>query len=165
MRLSLETIAAFALPSLELDEHGLITRSLTAEDRPRVLPPMEIVFQKAGVEHPVYSFEHKLTTTDEVRYDAPALVDDALRLALEEAARGAFTALGCRDVARIDLRLDAHGRVNFIECNPLPGLTPDWSDLCMVARSAGMSYRDLDFPIENCTPHSRGPSEPPLRMV
>jgi D-alanine--D-alanine ligase len=119
------------------------TVGVLGEDRPRVLPPMEIVFQKAGVEHPVYSFEHKLTTTDEVRYDAPALVDDALRLALEEAARGAFTALGCRDVARIDLRLDAHGRVNFIECNPLPGLTPDWSDLCMVARSAGMSYRDL----------------------
>jgi D-alanine-D-alanine ligase len=58
-------------------------------------------------------------------------------------ARRSFAALGCRDVARIDLRLDEAGRVNFIECNPLPGLAPDWSDLCMIARAAGMSYGQL----------------------
>jgi D-alanine-D-alanine ligase len=52
-------------------------------------------------------------------------------------------ALGCRDVARVDLRLDAQGRVNFIECNPLPGLTPDFSDLCLISRACGMDYRTL----------------------
>ena len=62
---------------------------------------------------------------------------------LEETARTVFTALGCRDVARIDFRMDSAGRVYFIECNPLPGLTPDWSDLCMIAKAAGLDYRGL----------------------
>ena len=52
-------------------------------------------------------------------------------------------ALGCRDVARIDFRMDDKGRIYFIECNPLPGLTPGWSDLVLIAQGAGMDYRGL----------------------
>ena len=52
-------------------------------------------------------------------------------------------ALGCRDVARIDFRMDARGRFYFLECNPLPGLTPGWSDLVLIAQGAGMDYRTL----------------------
>jgi D-alanine-D-alanine ligase-like ATP-grasp enzyme len=52
-------------------------------------------------------------------------------------------ALGCRDVARIDLRLTADGRVYVIETNPLPGLTPDYSDLCLIANGAKIEYRTL----------------------
>jgi D-alanine-D-alanine ligase len=118
------------------------TVGLLGERRPRVLPPMEIVFTRP-TEHPVYSFEHKLAFTDDVRYDCPARVDPKLLRDIEDVARDAFIALGCRDVARIDVRCDAQGRVNFIECNPIPGLTPDWSDLCMIAKAAGLSYRDL----------------------
>ena len=33
--------------------------------------------------------------------------------------------------------------MNFIECNPLPGLTPGWSDLCLISTAAGLEYRDL----------------------
>jgi D-alanine-D-alanine ligase len=54
-----------------------------------------------------------------------------------------FEALGCRDVARVDLRLDGHGRVQFIECNPLPGLVPGISDLCIIAEAAGLRYHEL----------------------
>jgi D-alanine-D-alanine ligase len=52
-------------------------------------------------------------------------------------------ALGCRDVARIDFRMDERGRFYFLECNPLPGLTPGWSDLVLIAQGAGMDYRTL----------------------
>ncbi len=51
--------------------------------------------------------------------------------------------LGCRDVARIDFRMDETGRIYFIECNPLPGLTPGWSDLVLIAQGDGMDYRTL----------------------
>lgn len=108
-----------------------------------VLAPMEIAFAASAAELPVYSFEHKQAFSDEVKYVCPAETTPALDAALRAAAREAFVALGCRDVARIDLRLDADGVVNFIECNPLPGLTPDWSDLCLIAKAEGMDYPAL----------------------
>jgi D-alanine-D-alanine ligase len=119
------------------------TVALLGEKRPKVLPPMEIVFLNPLDKFPVYSFQHKLDSNPEVRYDAPAKIDPTFRARLENVARKAFIALGCRDVARIDLRLDLEGRINFIECNPLPGLTPGWSDLCLIAESAGINYRTL----------------------
>ena len=36
-----------------------------------------------------------------------------------------FTALRCRDLARVDFRLDARGRPWCLEINPLPNLAPD----------------------------------------
>lgn len=109
----------------------------------RVLPPMEIQFTPEAGALPVYSFDHKQALSEEVNYLCPAPTSASLDRALRKAARQAFEALGCRDVARIDLRLDELGVVNFIECNPLPGLTPGWSDLCMIAQAAGLSYEAL----------------------
>ncbi len=119
------------------------TVGLLGERRPRVLPPMEIVFLDPSDKTPVYSFQHKLDWNDRIRYDVPAKLDPNLMEKLKAAARGAFMALGCRDVARIDFRMDDKGRPYFIECNPLPGLTPDWSDLVLIAKGAGMDYRAL----------------------
>jgi D-alanine-D-alanine ligase len=119
------------------------TVGLLGERRPRVLPPMEIVFLDKEEKTPIYSFQHKLDWTDRIRYDAPAKLEPALLEKLRTAARGSFMALGCRDVARIDFRMDDKGRIYFIECNPLPGLTPGWSDLVLIAAGAGMDYRGL----------------------
>ncbi len=109
----------------------------------RVLPPMEIIFRDAANPTPIYTFAHKLDFTKDVGFEVPAKVDAALAAEIEAVARGAFRALGCRDVARVDLRCDAAGRVNFIEVNPLPGMTPDFSDLCLIANAAGIEYRAL----------------------
>lgn len=111
-------------------------------DGPTVLPPMEVVFA-TNEEHPVYSFDHKLEPTSEVRYEVPAKLSPELEREIVALAERAFVALGCRDVARIDVRLDRDGKVSFIECNPLPGLTPGWSDLCLIAQAAGIDYRSL----------------------
>ncbi len=119
------------------------TVGLLGENRPKVLPPMEICFNDKGNPWPIYAFEHKLDVNDAVSYQVPAKIDRSLQKSLEHTARSVFMALGCRDVARVDLRLDAKGRVNFIECNPLPGLTPGWSDLCIIGEAAGMDYRTL----------------------
>jgi D-alanine-D-alanine ligase len=119
------------------------TVGLLGERRPKVLPPMEIVFVDTGDETPVYSFQHKLDWNDRIRYDVPAKLEPTQRERLKTAARSAFMALGCRDVARIDFRMDERGRFYFLECNPLPGLTPGWSDLVLIAHGAGMDYRTL----------------------
>jgi D-alanine-D-alanine ligase len=119
------------------------TVGMLGERRPRVLPPMEIVFLDEADPTPIYSFEMKQDWNEKIRYDVPARLAPRELDRLERAARECFTALGCRDVARVDFRMDAEGRIFFIECNPLPGLAPGWSDLVLIAQAAGIAYRDL----------------------
>jgi D-alanine--D-alanine ligase len=119
-----------------------LTVGLLGERRPRVLPPMEVVFLTQS-DRPVYDYACKQSWQKHVRYECPAnLTKDELR-AVERACRTTFMALGCRDVARVDLRLRADGRVYVLEVNPLPGLTPDYSDLCLIANGAKIDYRTL----------------------
>src|SRR5512138_3708119 len=119
------------------------TVGMLGERRPRVLPPMEIVFLDGSDPTPIYSFEMKQDWNDRIRYDVPAKLAAREVDRLERAGREVFAALGCRDVARIDFRIDDQGRIFFIECNPLPGLTPGWSDLVLIAQAAGIEYRAL----------------------
>ncbi|HXN40351.1 MAG TPA: ATP-grasp domain-containing protein [Myxococcaceae bacterium] len=119
------------------------TVGLLGEKRPKVLVPMEVVFLDKSEKTPVYSFQHKLEWNDRIRYDVPAKLDPAQLDRLRSASRAAFMALGCRDVARIDFRMDEKGRFFFLECNPLPGLTPGWSDLVLIAQGSGIDYRNL----------------------
>jgi D-alanine-D-alanine ligase len=119
------------------------TVGLLGERRPKVLPPMEIVFLDPSDPTPIYSFEMKQDWSEKIRYEVPAKLTPRELDRLEKAARECFTALGCRDVARLDFRMDADGRIYFIEANPLPGLTPGWSDLVLIAQAAGMEYRGL----------------------
>ncbi len=119
------------------------TVALLGETRPKALPPMEIIYVEPDTKWPVYGYEEKQDWSKKIRYDRPAQVTPQLAKELERVAKTVFHAMGCRDVARVDLRCDAAGVVNFIECNPLPGLSPGWSDLCLIAESAGMDYRTL----------------------
>ncbi|MCE1255029.1 MAG: hypothetical protein LWX83_15965, partial [Anaerolineae bacterium] len=40
-------------------------------------------------------------------------------------------------------RLDANGKPCLLEINILPGMTPDFSDLCVIAKADGISYQEL----------------------
>ena len=104
---------------------------------------MEIVFLDRTEPTPIYSFEMKQDWNDKIRYEVPAKLSPRELDRLERAARECFSALGCRDVARVDFRMDAEGRIFFIEANPLPGLAPGWSDLVLIAKAAGIEYRQL----------------------
>ena len=73
----------------------------------------------------------------------PAPIDRHLRTQLQELAIRAHRALDALDVSRIDIRLDAAGKPRLIEINALPGLTPGFSDLCLIAAAGGWSYEDL----------------------
>ncbi|HVP21105.1 MAG TPA: hypothetical protein VMS73_04520 [Anaerolineaceae bacterium] len=73
----------------------------------------------------------------------PAAVDTFLFNELQNLAIDAHLAIGSCDVSRVDIRLDAHGQPRLLEINTLPGLTPDFSDLCVIANAEDISYRDL----------------------
>jgi len=118
------------------------TVAMLGERKPRVMPIMEIVFTDKDDPFPTYTFKSKFEGVG-VENKVPCEVDPLLLKQLEHTAKASFQALGCRDIARIDLRLDGGGRVHFIECNPLPGISPNFSDLCMMAKAEDTSYEAL----------------------
>lgn len=79
-------------------------------------------------------------------HECPAGIPDALARRIGDVAVAACQALGCRDWARVDVRLDAAGVPNVVEVNPLPGVIPDPRDnSCFpcAARAAGLTYDGL----------------------
>lgn len=119
------------------------TVGLLGDKRPRILPPMEICFKDTSKRRPVYDFEIKQEWEKHVSYECPAKLTPHELRNVDRAARETFIALDCRDVARIDLRMNKEGQVYVLEVNPLPGLTPDYSDLVLIAKAAGIDYRTL----------------------
>jgi D-alanine-D-alanine ligase len=73
----------------------------------------------------------------------PAQLDDELAKKLQYYAWRAHNVLGAHDISRVDIRLDAKGQPCLIEINTLPGLTPNFSDLCVIANADGISYEEL----------------------
>jgi D-alanine-D-alanine ligase len=90
----------------------------------------------------VYSLELKRDFRRRIRYHVPPRLDAATLARIETDALTAYRLLGCRDLARIDFRLDANGQPRFLECNPLPGLNPESSDLARLAEGR-LTYDQL----------------------
>ncbi len=109
----------------------------------RVLATMEITPKNGRTEEFVYSVEVKRIWDEQVEYHVPPRRPASLIAAVERVALDAYRALQCRDVGRVDVRLDGAGLPRFIELNPLPGVNPGWSDLCVLAERAGMEYDAL----------------------
>lgn len=107
----------------------------------RVLGTMEIA-PLVPSPHFLYSVDVKRAFRQRVQYFVPPRLDAATRSQVEASALAAYRLLGCRDVARLDFRLDATGRPHLLECNPLPGLNPDTSDLVILSR-AELSHAEL----------------------
>jgi D-alanine-D-alanine ligase len=114
----------------------------------RALPIVELNFAALpfGVK-PIYSFEAKWVwdrVEDPLQiFSCPARIESFMQHRIENICRRAFNALGCRDWCRIDVRLDATGRPQIIELNPLPGILPrPEQNSCFptAARAAGLNY-------------------------
>ncbi len=76
-------------------------------------------------------------------YTCPAKVEPELEKKLKHFAWRAHFLLNALDVSRTDIRLDDEGNPRLMEINTLPGLTPDYSDLCLQANAEGIAYNDL----------------------
>lgn len=103
----------------------------------RAIGVSEIIFTPGG-DPTVYSYRNKMDAFDDLPLRTGPLAETVAATAL-----AAWRALGCRDAGRIDIRCDAEGVPNFIECNPLAGLRPGWSELTILAEQAGLPYTEL----------------------
>ena len=74
--------------------------------------------------------------------ECPLALDEALDAEARRIAVRMFEAIGCRDVARVDLRADAQGTLQFLEINPLPSFDPEGS-LGLIAEHLGTTYTAL----------------------
>ncbi len=119
------------------------TVGLLGGKRPRVLPPMEIRFLNAENKRPVYDYVVKQEWQKHVEYQCPAKVTESELKAIEKIARATFAALDCRDFARVDIKMTDDGRIYVFEVNPLPGMTPGYSDLVLISSAIGMDYDQL----------------------
>jgi D-alanine-D-alanine ligase len=120
-----------------------VTVGVLGNDPPRVVGMMEIAPKTVPPSEFVYSLEVKRDWENRVSYRVPPALPDATLAEIGRCALGAYRALGCRDFSRIDFRIDAKGVPQFIECNPLPGLSPGYGDLPIMAERAGIPYLSL----------------------
>jgi D-alanine-D-alanine ligase len=95
-------------------------------DKPRIL-----TFQAKWQENSIYF--------DNTRAVCPASISVQEQKKIGEIARAAFRLIGCRGYARVDFRQDKSGKLNVLEVNPNPDITPG-SGAALQAVSAGMIY-------------------------
>ena len=94
----------------------------------------------------VYSQEAKSKDVGEEGapgYFCPAEIEPELEKKLKYFALRAHFLLNALDVSRTDIRLDEQGNPRVMEINTLPGLTPNYSDLCLQSKAEGIRYEDL----------------------
>lgn len=127
------------------------TVGLIGNKKPIVLPIVEILVNKLPNEaNPIYSYEAKWVWDTPSKpldiFQCPANIPKELEEEIKRAAVKTFKVLNCRDLCRIDMRLDENGIPHVLEVNPLPGLIPDpraHSCLPEAAGVAGFTYDQL----------------------
>lgn len=117
-----------------------------------VLPAVEIS-PKDGV----YDYAARYTA-GATEYHAPARLTDEEAAAVRAASERAATALGLRDLTRVDLIVDRGGRPWVLEVNVSPGMT-DTSLVPIGARAAGLSFIDLCDRVILAARGRRGPAD------
>ncbi|MFN8372709.1 MAG: hypothetical protein U0694_07510 [Anaerolineae bacterium] len=110
------------------------------------LPALEVDVHAYGPEEAgLYTNRMKVELADDFHYHCPAhLTAEQLR-ELHWLTAAVFRVMGCKDVSRVDFRLDEaqNYKPYILEVNPLPGLNPGYSDLCIQSLAAGWTYDRL----------------------
>jgi D-alanine-D-alanine ligase len=128
--------------ALKFDTEVLVEEKITGRETTvgilggKVLPVIE-VRPKAGS----YDYKNKYTPGN-TEYFCPADFDAVTTKRIQDAALGAFKAVGGRDYARVDVMVRADGSPVVLEVNTLPGMT-ETSLLPKAAAAAGMNYAEL----------------------
>ncbi|GAB4164622.1 MAG: ATP-grasp domain-containing protein [Geothermobacteraceae bacterium] len=124
-----------------------------------MLPISEIIFPP-GMNHRIVCFESKWQEESDlyhqVRGVCPAELGAREQLVINVAALRAYKLLGCRDYARIDIRL-RNQTPYILEVNANPDLSPG-AGLARAAKAEGRSYQKLVARILDCALQRKGDS-------
>ncbi len=118
-----------------------------------VLPVSEIKFNGLPDHLPkIVTYEGKWIAAssyyENTKPKCPTRLDKRTKKKVEEIALLTFRAMGCRDYARVDIRLDKNKEPYVIEVNPNPDISTD-SGFARAAAAAGISYSQLLNTIAN----------------
>lgn len=119
------------------------TVGILGNESPVYFPVMEINYCAVPEGHEVYSRQFKAEWSSWNYYLCPAPLSDLERWKLQETALAAFRSLNCKDFGRVDIRYDRDGQPCVMEINPIPGLSPGYSDYARMAEVAGYSHAAL----------------------
>lgn len=121
-----------------------IYAAVLGNEKAEALPLVELDLSKLPPDMPrIAGYEVKFDVRTEaykVTKSAPARdLDEDTTERIQETALTAYRALKLRDYGRIDLRLDASGKIYVIEANPNPWLDPT-AEFMMAAKESGRNY-------------------------
>ncbi len=139
--LAVALVGAFKYAEEVLIEEFIEGREITVgvaaiDDTLQALPIVEIV-PNSGV----YDY-HSKYTVGATTYIVPAEIQDDTTLNIQEIAKKAFAAMGCRGVARADFILTKTGKPYILELNTTPGMTAT-SLVPKAAKAIGLEFPEL----------------------
>ena len=109
------------------------------------LPPMEVDLKPYQQTEGIYTNRLKTELAEQITYLCPAPLSREQLEELNWLTAAVFRVCGCCDFSRVDFRLDENDNFKpyILEINPLPGLTPEISDLVIEAAAINISHAEL----------------------
>jgi D-alanine-D-alanine ligase len=136
----------FAQPVLieEFIEGRELNVAIIGDKNPEALPISEIDFTEMPDHlHNIVSYQAKWDPHHESYHKTipvcPAKLPKKIEKKAKEIALKAFKAMGCRDYARVDMRLSKDNNLYVLEVNPNPDLTES-AGFMRSAEASGLSY-------------------------
>jgi D-alanine-D-alanine ligase len=128
--------------SLRYDTEVLLEERIAGrETTVGILGGQPLPIAEIRVKNGCFDYKNKYTP-GAAEHFCPADFSPEVTARIQEAALGAFHAVGGRDYARVDVMVRANGEPVVLEVNTLPGMT-ELSILPEAAAAAGISYAEL----------------------
>ena len=117
------------------------TIGITENHPPKILNVLEFYFKDG--ELPFRSQASKMSVNELENSAGQAKLIDPERQEIESLALKAYKTLGCRDYARIDIRMNSKEIPTLLEVNAIPNLDPETSSFGLMAKNAEITFIDL----------------------
>ncbi|MFH1087095.1 MAG: ATP-grasp domain-containing protein, partial [Chloroflexota bacterium] len=119
---------------------------VVGNENPRILPVEEILYTLPMGKARILTYEAKWVPDHEyfmeTKAKCPAELDAELRQQIERCAVRCFAVIGCQGYARLDMRLDSHGKPMVLDVNPNPDISSQGGARLQV-EAAGIEYPDF----------------------